>query len=311
MRMIKSALLAASLLTLSWSASADETACRKVRFSDPGWTDITSTTALASAVLEGLGYEPSSDTLSVAVTLQALRNGDIDVFLGNWMPAQTEMVKPYLESGVEVVVTNLEGAKVTLAVNRSAWEAGVKSFADLHKFGDRFGKTIYSIEPGSSASEKLHAIIDSNDFELGDWKLSESSEQAMLSQVDRASRRNEWVVFLGWEPHPMNLKYEIAYLDGGDKYFGPNYGGATVRTLAHTAYLDQCPNLRKFFSQLVFDVKAENEMMHAILDKGMDPADAAEEWLKANPQVLERWLDGVTTIDGESGLPAVTARLGG
>src|SRR3546814_260722 len=55
------------------------------------------------------------------------------------MPAQTEMVKPYLESGVEIVVTNLEGAKVTLAVNRAAAEAGVKEFADLHKFGDKFG----------------------------------------------------------------------------------------------------------------------------------------------------------------------------
>ena len=28
---------------------------------------------------------------------------------------------------------------------------------------------------------------------------------------------------------------------------------------------------------------------------------AATDWLKANPDVLDRWLDGVTTIDGQDG----------
>jgi glycine betaine/proline transport system substrate-binding protein len=50
--------------------------------------------------------------------------------------------------------------------------------------------------------------------------------------------------------------------------------------------------------------------MGAILNDGEAPEDAAEAWLKANPGVLETWLDGVTTLDGAPGLPAVKAALG-
>ena len=29
-------------------------------------------------------------------------------------------------------------------------------------------------------------------------------------------RGKEPIVFLGWEPHPMNTKFKMAYLTGGD-----------------------------------------------------------------------------------------------
>ncbi|MGK9231408.1 choline ABC transporter substrate-binding protein [Inquilinus limosus] len=309
MRAFLLAAVAAAALAPAGAALAEDAACKAVVMSDPGWTDITSTTALAGTVLTGLGYEPRVDMLSVAVTFEALKNNQVNLFLGNWMPSQTEMVEPYLKQGVELVGTNLGDAKVTLAVNHEAYEAGVKDFADLQKFADKFGKSIYSIEPGSSANKNLSAIIERNEFGLGGWKLVEASEQAMLAQVDRAIRRGEWVVFLGWAPHPMNVKYKIDYLSGGDAYFGPNYGGATVRTLANQKFLSACPNLQRLARQLVFDLNTENQMMLMILDGGLDQNAAARKWLSENPELLTKWLDGVTTIDGKPGLEAVKASL--
>ena len=58
--------------------------------------------------------------------------------------------------------------------------------------------------------------------------MVESSEQGMLAQVARADERGEPVIFLGWEPHPMNANFKMSYLTGGDDFFGPNLGGATV-----------------------------------------------------------------------------------
>ena len=46
-----------------------------------------------------------------------------------------------------------------------------------------------------------------------------------LAQVGRATRRDEPVVFLGWEPHPMNANLEMVYLEGGDDWFGPDLTG--------------------------------------------------------------------------------------
>ncbi len=50
--------------------------------------------------------------------------------------------------------------------------------------------------------------------------------------------------------------------------------------------------------------------MGSILFDGQEPDKAATDWLKANPGILDGWLAGVTTLDGQPGLPAVKASLG-
>src|SRR5690606_14922041 len=99
---------------------------------------------------------------------------------------------------------------------KAAFEAGVKDFADLQKFPEKFDRKIYGIEPGSTGNNLIQAMIDKNEFGLQGWELIESSEQGMLTQVDHQINEDAWIVFLGWEPHPMNTKYDMAYLGGGD-----------------------------------------------------------------------------------------------
>ena len=70
------------------------------------------------------------------------------------------------------------------------------------------------------------------------------------------------------------------------------------------------PERRAVLPNLIFTVDIENEMMALILDEGESPADAAETWLKAHPDALGPWLEGVTTLDGEPGLAAVQSALG-
>jgi glycine betaine/proline transport system substrate-binding protein len=305
-------LAAATLLILSISASAqDAESCKTIRLSDPGWTDISSTNAIASVILDGLGYTTDIQTLSVLVGYQSLKNQDIDVFLGNWMPAQQNFIDDLNEANAaEVLTKNLTGAKFTLAVPKHVAEMGVSDFADLDQHADAFDRKIYGIEPGAPANENIQRMIDADDFGLGDWSVVESSETGMLAQVARAERANEAIVFLAWAPHPMNRNFEITYLSGGDDYFGPDYGGAEVYTLARTGWSEECPNAAQFFRNLVFTVEMENEMMAKILDEGKEPQEAAAEFIKENPETLEPWLAEVSTFDGEPGLPAMKASLG-
>ncbi|MDH2435739.1 glycine/betaine ABC transporter substrate-binding protein [Pokkaliibacter plantistimulans] len=293
------------------SVSLAAGSCEKVRFSDVGWTDITSTTALASEVLTGMGYSPTTQLLSVPVTYTSLANKDIDVFLGNWMPTMEGDIKKYLDAGTVVSLkANLHGAKYTLAVPKYVYDAGVTSFADIAKNADKFQGKIYGIEPGNDGNRLIQDMIKKDAFGMKDMELVESSEAGMMSQVARAVQRKQWIVFLGWEPHPMNSKFEMAYLSGGDDYFGPDFGGATVYTNVRKDYAADCPNLGKFFNNLDFSLKMENEVMGSILDDNMQPNNAAQLWLQNNPDVLNKWLEGVTTLDGKPALPAVKAYLG-
>lgn len=284
--------------------------CEEVRFADVGWTDITATTALTSVVLESIGYETESQLLSVPVTYRSLENGDIDVFLGNWMPTMEADIAPYRDAGtIDILGTNLEGAKYTLAVPQYVYDAGVQSFADIAEFADEFDNQIYGIEPGNDGNRLIQSMIDQDAFGLGEFEVVESSESGMLSQVSRADRRDNWIVFLGWEPHPMNANFDLAYLDGGDDFFGPNYGGATVHTNVRKGYAEECPNVGRLLTNQTFTLAMENEVMALILDEGMRPNDAATQWLSANSDVLDVWLDGVTTLDGEAAAPVAKAAL--
>ncbi|OSQ42189.1 choline ABC transporter substrate-binding protein [Thalassospira sp. MCCC 1A01428] len=311
-RLLCSTMITGAVLFGASTAQAEVTAaCKTVTFSDVGWTDITATTATASVMLDALGYTTKTELLSVPVTYASLKNGDVDVFLGNWMPTMSADIKPYLDDGsVEKLKANLEGAKYTLAVSKAAYDAGLKSFQDIAKFKDQLDGEIYGIEPGNDGNRLIQDMIDNNQFELGNFKLVESSEQGMLAQVKRKTSRDKFIVFLGWEPHPMNAKYDMKYLDGGDDVFGPNYGGATVYTNVRKGFLADCPNAGKFVNNLKFSLPMENQIMDSILNDNQDPAKAATAWLKNNADTAYGWLDGVTTVDGGDANAALKKELG-
>jgi glycine betaine/proline transport system substrate-binding protein len=260
-----------------------------------------------------LGYETNTSVLSVPVTYTSLANGDIDVFLGNWMPTMEADIAPYRDAGtVDTVRANLEGAKYTLATNAHGAAAGIADFADIAAARDALDGEIYGIEPGNDGNRLILDMIAADAFGLGaaEFDVVESSEQGMLAQVARAVDRGEPIVFLAWEPHPMNANFDLTYLTGGDDWFGPDLGGATVYTNTRAGYVEACPNVGALLTNLEFSLAMENEIMGAILNDGADPVDAATAWMQANPDAVMGWLDGVTTIDGGDATAAVSSALG-
>jgi glycine betaine/proline transport system substrate-binding protein len=282
--------------------------CQTVRFSDVGWTDVTATTALATQLLRSIGYSPTTTVLSVPVTFASLQNKDLDVFLGNWMPSQEGDARRFLTDGSVVAIgANLTGAKYTLAVPAYTYAAGLKDFKDIQNFAPQLNGSLYGIEPGNDGNRLILGMLKQNLFGLGDFKLVESSEQGMLAQVERAVRAKQPVVFLAWDPHPMNMRFDLKYLTGGDEVFGPNFGGATIYTVTRKGYSAECPNVGRLLANLKFTLRGESEMMAAILDRHEAPDIAATEWLKANPTATQAWLEGVLTFDGRAANSALAA----
>lgn len=277
--------LASALTTLAAApAQAQEDAsCQKVRFADVGWSDIAATTGLASVVLKAMGYQPSVTVASVPITFAGIKRFE----------------RP-----------NLTGAKYTLAVPEYLFDAGLKSFKDIARFEKELGGRILGIEPGNDGNALIAGMIKQNQHGLQKFKLVESSEAGMLAEVQRAARAKKPVVFLGWEPHPMNVQVKMKYLEGGDEVFGPNYGEAKVYTAVSVGYEARCPNVATFLRNLQFTTVMENEVMLDILNKAR-PEKAARTWLAKHPEVLGPWLKGVKTVKGEDAAPVVAKALGG
>lgn len=290
-------------------AAAEPDSCATVRLAEPGWNDLALTTGTAAVVLESLGYSVKSDLLGIEVIYQSLKENELDAFLGYWDPAMQTYAAPYETDGsVERVRVNLDEAKYTFAVPSYVAEAGVKDFKDLARFADEFGKELHGIEPGSN--QLMFDVIADPVFSLDGWSVVESSETAMLLEVQRKVDRKEFVVFQAWAPHPMNNAFDLVYLTGGDAQYGPDFGAATVSTQVRKGYLLECPNVGRFLQNLAFDIDFENEGMGYLINDGIDPREAGLKTLQARPEVLDAWLEGVTTRDGQPAGPAAKAALG-
>jgi glycine betaine/proline transport system substrate-binding protein len=292
-------LLIACLLLSSRAPAAEAERCRNIRLGVVGFSDVTAVSTVAAEILGPLGYRATTVNLSVPIIFASMAAGNVDVFLGNWMPAQEGDRRPYVDSGsVEILGPNLEGARFTLAVPGYLYEAGLHSFADIQRFGAQLNASIYGIEPGAAANRLVLQMIHANDFGLGGFKLIESSEQGMLAELERAWRGRRPIVFVGWSPHPMNVRFQIEYLAGGDRIFGPNFGGASINTVTRAGFGRECPNAARLLRNLHFTVPGESQIMAAVLDSHSQPEIAARSWIDANHSTVAAWLDGVTAFDG-------------
>jgi glycine betaine/proline transport system substrate-binding protein len=286
------------LLTTFIISSASANQCRRIHIGLVSWTDIEATTALTSVLMKKLGYRVSTSVNSVPDTLEKLATDELDIFLGNWMPSNAAAVQPYFDSGKIVkLATNLTGAKYTLAVPKFVYNAGVKSFQDISKFPKKFENRIYGLEAENDGNLIINKMISENAFSLKEFKLLATSERIMLAQLAKKIRNKEWMAFLAWEPHPMNVNFDIAYLDGDTEYFGENFGASTVETIARKGFAKDCPETVKLLRNLKFSLAMENSLMADIKDNFIDPKSAAWKWMSNNPQQVRRWLEGIEPLN--------------
>ncbi|MDX1610267.1 MAG: glycine betaine ABC transporter substrate-binding protein [Halofilum sp. (in: g-proteobacteria)] len=320
MKRILTSALAALALTIGATVHAAESAeCGTVRFGQVNWTGVSAKTETAAWLLEQMGYETDIITASVPIMFQSLATDDRDAFLGLWLPTQRSMVQDRMSKGeIDIITKNLEGAKYTVGVNQAAWDAGVKHFKDLKNHIDKFDGEILGIEAGNDGNIIIKKMIEDNAYGMGEFELKPSSEAGMLTEVQRRIRRDKWAAWLAWAPHPMNLNIDLQFLNGGEDYWGPNQGGATVYTLSREGYAWQCPNVGQFLENYTFTVEEQSQMAGYVINEGMDYAEAGRKLIQEKPDLLNRWFGGggtyqtgpIKTRDGKkNALDAVKSAL--
>ncbi|NWN83380.1 MAG: ABC transporter substrate-binding protein [Halomonas sp.] len=280
-------------------AAAEEPA--QVRFAVPAWPGVTVKSQLAGQLLAALDYAPRQQELGSTIAYEALNQSDVDAYLAAWLPGQSSSYDTAMDKGVLVDLgSNVEGARLGFAVPTYVYEAGVTSGADLADAAlrERFDGTIYSIEVGSGISEILNRGVGENVYGLADWQLSETSTPGMLSTVEAAIAREEWVVFGAWTPHWMNIEYDVQYLDDPEDLWGEGGGSSDVKSLITKEFSESNPNAARLLDQLVFSADDQSAMIYGFSYEESAPEAVALEWMRDNPERVEAFLDGVTTRDG-------------
>jgi glycine betaine/proline transport system substrate-binding protein len=267
-----------------------------VTFGFVEWPELTVKTEVAATVLEAIGYDTGALSLSLPLVLRGVSTGDLDVFLGLWMPSMTGMIEPYFEDGtITQVGVILDETIYRPAVPSYVYDAGVQSLADLNEHAERFGAQIYGIEPGNDGNELVFQMIEENIYDLSGWTLVESSTEGMLAAVRNAINRNNWIVFLGWSPHWMNTEFDMTYLDDPENIWGED---GYVGVIMNSAYAESHPNLARFFSQFKVDADTMSTWTEEFSLQGLEPSAIANTWIPANMDVVLAWLEGVTATDG-------------
>ena len=202
-------------LVIGTARAAEPASCQKIRMADVGWTDNTAQNGLFNVVVTPFGYKTKIDVLDLPVILEGLKSKKLDLFLDNWLPSNEDGTKPYRDAHtIDELPPDLTDAPYGPVVPNYVAEAGVKDIKDLGPNAEKFGGKFYGIEPGNDGNKIVQKAIDDPKNDMQGFKLVESSEQGMLAQAQRAMAKKQWIVFLGWAPHPVMAKMPITYLSG-------------------------------------------------------------------------------------------------
>ena len=111
-------------------------------------------------------------------------------------------------------------------------------------------------------------MIDDPKNNLAGYSIGRKLGSRHATEAEKAMKNNEWIMFLGWTPHPVIGNMKIPYLDGMGEY---GFGAATVLTNVRAGYTAECPNAGKLVSNLKFSLAMEGAMMGPVLKDGADP----------------------------------------
>ncbi len=263
------------------------------------WVDLQVENEIARQLLDELGYTASIESVSVELGAQALVTGDADAYLGSWWPSQEPTYGSLIDGGqIEVVNEELlTGTQYAPAVPGDvAEELDISSLADLDEYAEEFDRKIYGIEPGSPGNETIQAAIDDNAYGLGDWTLVESGTPAMLTQVDKAVKDGDAIVFLGWSPHWMTVQFDTVFLEDPEGVWG---GAGQIRTVTRSGFAEEAPDITTFLANLAFTTEEAGKFYYDHDKSGMEISDIASAWIEANPEKVKAFLEGVKSAAGE------------
>lgn len=248
------------------------------------WDSEIASTHVVSKVLEDQGYDVTMTPIDNAIMWQSIANGEADGMVAAWLPGtHGDLYEEYQDQLVDLG-ENLEGAKIGLVVPEYM---EIDSIGELTEYADEMSQNITGIEPGAGVVQAAEQSVE--DYGLDGWSVEPSSSGAMATALGEAIENEEPIAVTGWTPHWKFSAYDLKYLEDPEGSFG---GAEFIGTMVREGLEDDMPNAYRILDQFYWET-ADMESIMLEVQEGADPADAAADWVEANQDKVNEWLEGV------------------
>lgn len=281
------AALVATAVTGVLAAPATAAEEKKINIGWTAWSDAEAVTKLAAKLMEDrLGYEVELTLADIGPQYQGVENGDLDLMMMSWLP---DTHGDYYKKAAGKIIDLgpiYTGAKLGWVVPNYIPEDQLKSLADLKKpeVAEKLDSKIQGIDPGAGLMRLSDEAIKAYGL---DYELVSASGAAMTAALDRAIKRDEWIVVTGWSPHWMFGAYDLRYLDDPEGALG---GAERVHAIARMGLDREQPEAFGFLSRFNIPL-AELEAMMAEANETSYEA-AVDNYIKNHPARVEYWVTG-------------------
>nr|WP_295825973.1 glycine betaine ABC transporter substrate-binding protein [uncultured Azospirillum sp.] len=269
-------------------AAPAQAAEKSINIGWTAWADAEAVTKLAKRVIEErYGYKVELTMADIGIQYQGIASGKLDAMLMSWQPLTH---KPYLDKvGKDVVDL---GPIYTRA--RLGWVVPdyipvdqVKSIEDLKKpeVQQKLGGKIQGIDPGSGLMQASEKALKT--YDLKGMQLVSASDAGMLAALERAMKRNEWIVVTSWSPHWMFANWKLRYLEDPKGALG---GLESVNALVRKGFYQDHPEIFEFLNRMVLPIGDLEAMMQEARQTSYEQA--VDNYIKNNKARIDYWVTG-------------------
>lgn len=257
-----------------------------IRIGWTAWSDTEALTNIAKEVLEKrLGYKVELVMTDIGLQFAGVARGNLDVMLMAWLPTTHKAYWDKVAGNVVDLGVLYDHAKLGWAVPKYVPESEVSSIADLAKpsVRERLHGVIQGIDPGAGLMRASERML--TDYALTGYRLVSASDAGMIVALDRAIKRNEWIVVTTWSPHWMFARYPVRYLSDPKGSLG---GDEAVHALARKGFESDFPKATVFLKRFKLTIPELEALMLRAKDSSYH--DEAVAWIRTHPQRVEQWL---------------------
>lgn len=304
--------------TLSTNASAQSVAetDQPIRLAINEWTGQHISTVVAGEVLKRMGYNVEYVTAGYYPQCIAMADGDLDASLEIWTSNYGDGCKQLIsDGGITVIGEAGIRAQEHWYVPAYAIEMcpGLPDWTALNDCTDVFGTPDtmpmgrlldYPADWGDTNAHRIEALG------LDYVSIPSGGEGSLIAEIQSAVQRKAPVLVMFWAPHWLHAEVDMVpvvlpdYFENcetdpalgmnPDATFDCDWPAAPVLKVANPMLQETHPAAWKLLEAYSIDNHEQAQMMLAIDQNGRDLTEVVTEWLDANPDRVQAWIDSAT-----------------